>query len=406
MSYNAPCMEKPVVHSMKRRCFCHDYSGRGIYMITLEVAGRRPLLGCLVGERIAPTPLGEAVTDCWQRIPRFHPDVRPLECAVMPDHFHGLLFVRRPMAHHLGVVVRGFKAGCTQRYRTIHDATPDRLTHTPRTIPPIECGTISPPGSAGMPPSCVPATLPQTSTVMPLSHYPLKSDGAVAEWRGSRSGAPPYMAASLFAPGYHDRILTHHGQLETLFRYIRDNPRRLAVRRAHPDYFTRLNALPIAGTTYAAYGNPFLLNRPDRLQIQCSRRIAPDVLAAEQERLLDAAEHGAVLVSPCISPGEKQIARAALDAELPLIALKADGFAPRYKPPGRYFDACATGQLLLLAPHSYGLSNGSGAYMPRTSITRTQCIALNRLAADICGSGAAACDYAGLVPIEYAQSQG
>ena len=35
---------------------------------------------------------------------------------------------------------------------------------------------------------------------------------------------------------------------------------------------------------------------------------------------------------------------------LPLIALKADGFAPRYKPPGRSFDACAKGKLLLLAP--------------------------------------------------------
>lgn len=261
-------------------------------------------------------------------------------------------------------------------------------------------------GNAEMPMGCVSATLPQISTEMPPSHYPLKSAGMAAEWRGSQSGAPPYMAASLFAPGYHDRILTHRGQLETLFRYIRDNPRRLAVRRAHPDYFTRLNALPIAGSTYAAYGNPFLLNRPDRLQIQCSRRITPDALAAEQARLLDAAERGAVLVSPCISPGEKQIARAALDAGLPLIALKADGFAPRYKPPGRYFDACAAGLLLLLAPHAHDLSNGGGVYRPRASITRAKCLALNRLAADICGPGAAACDYAELVPIEYAQSRG
>lgn len=351
MFYNALRMEKPIVHSMKRRCFCHDYSGRGIYMITLEVEGRRPLLGRLVGERIVPSPLGEAVADCWRQIPRFHPDVKPLECAVMPDHFHGLLFVRRPMAYHLGVVVRGFKIGCTQRYRAIYGATPD---------------------------------------------HP--------------SGAPSYRAAravSLFAPGYHDRILTHRGQLENLFRYIRDNPRRLAVRRAHPDYFTRLNALPIAGSTYAAYGNPFLLNRPDRLQIQCSRRITPDALAAEQARLLDAAERGAVLVSPCISPGEKQIARAALDAGLPLVALKADGFAPRYKPPGRYFDACAAGQLLLLAPAEATwriAQSGAAPHMAR--ITRVQCLALNQLAADICGPGAAACNYAGLVPIEYIQSQG
>ncbi len=153
-----------------------------------------------------------------------------------------------------------------------YGATPDRLTHIPRTIPPIECGTIPPPKNAGIPPSCVPATLPQTSAVMPLSHYPLKSDGTVAEWCACRS-------------------------------------------------------------------------------------------------------------APFISPGEKQIACAALDAGLPLVALKADGFAPRYKPPGRYFDACATGRLLLLAPHAHGLSNVSGAYIPRTSITHVQCLALNRLAA-------------------------
>lgn len=375
-------------------------------MITLEVAGRLPLLGQLVGERIDLTALGEAVADCWRQIPLFHPDVKPLEYAVMPDHFHGLLFVRHTMARHLGVVVRGFKAGCTQRYRAIYGTTPNRLPHIPRTIPPQECGELPLPGNVGMPPSRAPATLPQISTEMPMCHCTLESAEIAAKGRSSLSGAPPYMAASLFAPGYHDRILTHHGQLETLFRYIRDNPRRLAVRRAHPDYFTRLNALPIAGITCAAYGNPFLLNRPDRLQIQCSRRITHDALAAEHTRLLNAAEHGAVLVSPCISPGEKQIARAALDAGLPLIALQANSFAPRYKPPRRYFDACAAGQLLLLAPHTHGLFNGGVAYMPRSSITRAQCIALNRLAAGICGPGAAACDYAGLVPIKHVQSQG
>ena len=355
---------------MKRRCFCHDYFDRGIYMITLEVEGRRPLLGSLAGEQIAPTALGKAVADCWRQIPRFHPDIQLLERAVMPDHFHGLLFVRRRMARHLGEVVRGFKIGCTKAYRAIYGAPPNRLALQTGAPPNrlVGCGGIH-----------------------------------AAECK-------PYMACdSLFAPGYHDRILTHKGQLATLFRYIRDNPRRLAVRLAHPDYFTRINALPLAGIACAAYGNPFLLNRPDRLQIQCSRSITPEALAAEQARLLDAAERGAVLVSPCISPGEKQIARAAMENGLPLIALMADGFAPRYKPPGRYFDACAAGKLLLLAPiQRDGQSgngpvrcaarSGGGSYMAR--ITRSQCLALNRLAADICGPGAAALNYAGLVPLE------
>ena len=61
----------------------------------------------------------------------------------------------------------------------------------------------------------------------------------------------------------------------------------------------------------AAVGNRFLLDNPFKVQIQVSRRISADALAAEQQKLLHAAAHGAVLVSPCISPGEKQIAHAA-----------------------------------------------------------------------------------------------
>ena len=111
---------KPKVHSMKRRCFCHDYYERGIYMITtLEVEGRRPILGELVGERVELSELGRAVADCWRQIPRFHPEVSLIESTVMPDHFHGLLFVRERMARHLGEVVRGFKIGCTKAYRAL-----------------------------------------------------------------------------------------------------------------------------------------------------------------------------------------------------------------------------------------------------------------------------------------------
>ena len=328
---------------MKQRCFCHDYYERGIYMITLEVEGRRPILGRLEGCAVAKTPLGESVEACWREIPRRHPEIQLLACIVMPDHFHGLLFVRTRMRRHLGEIVRGFKIGCTKAYRL--------------------GGRLSGESPSREPPS-----------------------------GDSPFGDSPYMAnpPNLFAPGYHDRILTHRGQLKTLFRYIADNPRRLALIRQHPNYFTRINQLSLAGRVYAAYGSPFLLNRPDRLQIQCSRRITPDALTAETECLLDAAERGAVLVSPCISSGEKAIARAALEAGLPLIALCENGFAPKFKPPGNYFEACAEGRLLLLAPWAY--------HTDRRRITREQCLALNAMVAEICGPGAATLDYHGLVP--------
>lgn len=61
--------------SMKRRLSGHDYSDRGIYMITMAVEGRKPLLGTLTGnpsEKEGPniphvilSPLGEKVKECW-----------------------------------------------------------------------------------------------------------------------------------------------------------------------------------------------------------------------------------------------------------------------------------------------------------------------------------------------------
>ena len=94
-----------------------------------------------------------------------------------------------------------------------------------------------------------------------------------------------------------------------------------------------------------------------------------EALAEKEAELLAAARHGAVLVSPCISPGEKRIARAALAAGRPLIVLLENGFPPFYKPPKTYFEACAAGRLLMLAPWPH--------HTDKRPITREQCLALN-----------------------------
>lgn len=161
--------------------------------------------------------------------------------------------------------------------------------------------------------------------------------------------------------------------------YVRDNPRRLAVKRAHPDLFRIVRDLSLCGTRYSALGNHFLLNRPDRLVIQCSRRISEEALAAREAEVLESCRHGAVAISPCISPGEKRIARTLLDARLPLVVLLENGFPPMYKPPRDYFEACSEGRLLLLAPWPY--------HAERRPITRAQCLALNRLAAELSDAG-------------------
>ena len=87
------------------------------------------------------------------------------------------------------------------------------------------------------------------------------------------------------------------------------------------------------------------------------------------------AQRGAVLVSPRISPGEKEVMDMAQAAGYPVIRLLENGFSPLWKPGGEMFDACARGQVLLVAPWPY--------HSERRTITRDQCNRLNELAATI-----------------------
>jgi hypothetical protein len=206
--------------------------------------------------------------------------------------------------------------------------------------------------------------------------------------------------------------------------YVRDNPRRLAEKRANPELFRRvaLLELPLDGGRiigrFEALGNRHLLDRP-MVQVQCSRRylsyrriakaggglkIAKDAIGEPiverstqeyEERLestLVAAKHGAVVLSPCISDGEKQIAREVLKRNLPLVVLKNMGFSKYEKPGGRYFEACAEGRLLMLAPAAWPYSTQAKA------MTRFDATALNRIAQWLAGEDAVEINYHGMQP--------
>ena len=94
--------------SMKRRDDHHDYTERRMYMITLEVEGRRPLFGRIVGNpfaergsneepRIELTELGKAVQSEWMGIHGYYPQIEVKAVQMMPDHMHGILFVTAPL---------------------------------------------------------------------------------------------------------------------------------------------------------------------------------------------------------------------------------------------------------------------------------------------------------------------
>ncbi len=398
----------PIKHRMGRRRHAWHYNWAGLYMITLTLADRsKPLLGRLVGEpdmaRIALSPLGEAIAQLWQGISDFHPEVEPLDFQVMPDHFHGILRVTRQMARPLGAVVGGFKAGCTKAYRALETAT---------------CRSQREQAQVGE--NC---TLPGAARAPVGEPSPYMA-------RRKRGEPAPHAGAcgSLWAPGYHDSIAFNDERLARMIAYIKDNPRRLALKRKHRDLFRVVQNLPFHGGALSALGNLFLLDSPQFVQVQCSRSATAADIEALKRRVLsragcraidgaalwgarglprrfaprndeqnDGAAQGAVVVSPCISPGEKEVARAAFEAGVRLIVLKNMGFSPFAKPSGAYFDACAEGRLLMLAPCAW-------PYSPQKKpLTRIEACVLNRIAQLICGEDAAPINYKGMQPAEIDQ---
>ena len=127
-----------------------------------------------------------------------------------------------------------------------------------------------------------------------------------------------------------------------------------------------------------------LKDRPPRLETAAFRESC--------EALLEEAAHGAVLISPCISEGEREIARRAFVAGHKVITLANKGFSPLQKPSGRYFDACADGKLLMLAPAAWPYQPGE------KPMTRFDATAMNRLCQWIAGEGAAQINYHGMKP--------
>ena len=370
------------VVSMKRRDDYHDYKERRMYMITLEVEGRLPVFGHLEGDafaekgskdepRIVLSELGKAVENEWFAIPRFFPQIEIRALQMMPDHLHGILFVKTPLPVHLGHVIAGFKTGCRKALRVMWDRQTDVATQSQ----PTEKSQRT-----GEPPHTPSLTAREQAKAWQANK---QADARQAqEQSGARQATvvPSLsigsLSRSLFAKGYNDLILRSYDELATWENYLRDNPRRLLMKRARPKWLLPTFGLHIGSYQFSAIGNLDLLSAPWRLAVRMSRRMTDAEIKKAVVYYLEAARRGAVLVSPAISPGEKQVMRAAFNEGLPTIVIMENGFTPFSKPHGEQFYACGKGVLLMLSPFEY--------HNEKRKVTAEQCKQMNLMALEIC----------------------
>lgn len=329
--------------SMKRRFVGHDYTDRQIYMVTMVIEGRRPLLGSVVGRSDAPadieeaprvelTALGQRISDEWWGIPNYYPQIEIKALQIMPDHLHGILFVKEKMEKDLSRVIRGFKTGCHRAYRELFPTVQYVVTQSQQT-------------------------------------------GPATKQTGQQSQQTGHPRGLLFELGFNDKLLLREGQLQRWVDYLRDNPRRLLMKRERPDLLHPFFNLQLGSHRYNGIGNRALLAAPQRMAVRVSRRLTGEQLEAEVTRYMEAARSGAVLISPAISPGEKRVMRQAFDQHLPTIVVLRNGFTPLSKPHGEQFDACAQGRLLMLSAWEHTNE--------RITLTASDCQQMNLMALEL-----------------------
>lgn len=181
------------------------------------------------------------------------------------------------------------------------------------------------------------------------------------------------LETEIFDAGYCDKPLYDNRSLEGLYKYIRENPHRLAMRMQYPQFFQRVRNLKIDEREYEAYGNLFLFRNPDKMAVKISRKFTPEEKQAKIAAWLAAAEKGTILVSPFISPEEKAVRREAQERGGKVILIVPEAFTERYKPSAGDFELCEAGRLLLI---SCGLPGGD-------KLSRQTCVQMNSLASGI-----------------------
>ncbi len=182
-----------------------------------------------------------------------------------------------------------------------------------------------------------------------------------------------------FLPGYNDKIVYKANQLDTFKHYVDDNARRFALRREHPEYFSRCNNIRIDEKYFTAYGNFLLLRHPLLSSVIVSRRDSAKEKERKRREWDETLRGQGVFVSPFYSRAEKQIRDEAIAVGSKLIKVVPNGLPERYKPYGKDFDLCCEGRLLIIAP---------GLYQTRkVELTREICLYGNKVAEEIAKGG-------------------
>ena len=382
------------------------WRGVGVYHVTLTVPSREPLLGTLVipecdpsKARIERTALGEAVVGELYVMCRHYPAIRILQFCLMPDHLHAVIQVTRVMETSIRSVIRGYWQGVKKHGRAyslalaaeLNSDTTDEGGRDSETTNEGKGNAETTDEGNGNAETTDEGNGNSETTVEGNGNSETtdEGNGNAETTDGGNGNAEKTKDGGYAFPVFTERPfirpLSRRGQLHTMIQYVRMNPQRLATKRLRPGYFRVQKEIGIGGRVYDGVGNMTILTADCFDTVHVRRMMVEEAQHGATERLRNymnscvlKAREGVVMVSPFISPHEKQVMDVLLREQHPFIFLADNGFREYYKPSDALFDACAAGRVLILSAWPYDAQ--------KRHISRAECVQLNAMAAEICDS--------------------
>ena len=75
----------------------YNYKSAGIYFITMCVNQRQCLFGDMENKKLKLNDAGKMIARIFEGLPNYYEGLISDVYAVMPDHFHGILIINRPV---------------------------------------------------------------------------------------------------------------------------------------------------------------------------------------------------------------------------------------------------------------------------------------------------------------------
>ena len=406
-----------------------EYAKRGLqfFFVTLVVAERRQVLSSIAeleasgqagasgrAGRPALLPLGEIVVAALRAIHRVWPAVTISDYVVMPDHLHFLLIADYErdrgiaplfIAHRFADAVEMAQALVEERNGRGFAPNPGRAPspsegpnpgRAPNPGEGLDLGRAA--GALAERRVEFMAGLLREAAAAAREAAPgeLKVERGLrfGERRGG-AGARAPVRSVVFARDCYIELSFDSRQLKAVRRYIKLNPARAIWKARHPDLFICYRA--IKSERFAAFaprrfdaigalpilGSPFLFH----VRLTLKKTVAEHEAAIQE--IVEKARHGMVPVSGFISPGEKEaLRRLKAEPSARFVKLLPHALPARYDPSAEDSREIAAGRLVILSafPDTPAVASPAMKRDPAASHRfRQNCLAMNDLAAKLCG---------------------